>query len=152
MRKIIINTFVCGIVVCLFLCFSTLAPVSAQDTTDQIISQLDEILTQNPLPSGQKAQTIKIAEDNTITFTIMRVTEGAGLKPHFHKTHDEVIYVIRGTGQIFVNDKWVDVKPGSVHFNPIGKVHSSKQTGTEPLIGISIFTPAMKEPDRHFVQ
>ena len=152
MRNIIINTFVCGIVVCLFLCFSTLAPVSAQDTTDQIISQLDEILTQNPLPAGQKAQTIKIAEDNTITFTIMRVTEGAGLKPHFHKTHDEVIYVIRGTGQIFVNDTWIDVKPGSVHFNPMGKVHSSKQTGNEPLVGISIFTPAMKEPDRHFVQ
>ena len=152
MRKAFISASVCVVAVCLLLSPIIVVPVNAQDTTEQIISQLDDILNQNPLPAGQKAQTIKIAEDNTITFTIMRVTEGAGLKPHLHKTHDEVIYVIRGTGQIFVNDTWIDVKPGSVHFNPMGKVHSSKQTGNEPLVGISIFTPAMKEPDRHFVQ
>jgi len=151
MRRLIISASIC-VVSWLFLSLSTLTPANAQDTTEQILSQLDEILNQNPLPAGQKAQVIKIAEDNTITFSIMRVTEGAGLKPHFHKTHIEAIYVIRGTGQIFVNDKWVDVKPGSVHFNPMGKVHSSKQTGTEPLVAISIFTPAMKEPDRHFVE
>jgi mannose-6-phosphate isomerase-like protein (cupin superfamily) len=34
----------------------------------------------------------------------------------------------------------------------MGKVHSTKVTGNEPLVVISIFTPAMKEPDRHFVE
>ena len=30
---------------------------------------------------------------------------------------------------MFINDKWVDVRAGSLHFNPIGKVHASKVTG-----------------------
>jgi nucleoid DNA-binding protein len=45
----------------------------------------------------------------------------------------------------------VDVKPGTFHFNPINKVHGSKNTGKEHLVLLSIFTPAMKETDRHFV-
>ena len=152
MRRIILSTSICGIVVYLFLSFSILALVSAQDTTEQIISQLDEILKANPLPSGQKAQLIKIAEDNTMTLNILRSTEGAELKQHIHKTHDETVYIIRGTAQMFINGKWVDLKPGSIHFNPMGKVHGLKQTGTEELVGLSIFTPALKEADRHFVQ
>jgi mannose-6-phosphate isomerase-like protein (cupin superfamily) len=44
------------------------------------------------------------------------------------------------------------MKPGTLHFNPMGKVHSLKTTGNEPVVIISIFTPAMKETDRHFVE
>jgi quercetin dioxygenase-like cupin family protein len=121
MRRIVISATVCGIVACLFLFLFPLAPLNAENTTEQIISHVDEILKENPLPSGQKAQLIKIAEDDTITFYVFRGTEGAEVKPHIHKTHDETIYVIKGTGQIFVNGKWVDLKPGSLHFNPMGE-------------------------------
>jgi mannose-6-phosphate isomerase-like protein (cupin superfamily) len=141
-----------GIVVCLFLFFGTSSPVNSADTTAQIITQVDEILKENPLKAGEKVQTIKIAEDDTVTFFLTRMGEGFELKPHVHKTHDESVYVIKGTGQMLVNDKWVGVKAGSIHFNPIGKVHSTKNTGNEPLVIISIFTPRMKEPDRHFVE
>ncbi len=146
------NVAICGIVVCLFLFFGTSAPVHSADTTVQIINDVDQILKDNPLKAGEKIQLIKVAEDNTITFFVIRFVEGAELKSHFHKTHDEAVYVIRGTGQMLVNDKWVDVKPGSVHFNPLSKIHSTKNTGTGDLVIISIFTPGMKEPDRQFVQ
>jgi mannose-6-phosphate isomerase-like protein (cupin superfamily) len=48
---------------------------------------------------------------------------------------------------MLVNDKWIDIKPGTLHFNPMGKVHSTKNNGNEPLVTISIYTPAMREPD-----
>jgi len=146
------NITICGIVIFLFIFIATLASINAADTTEQIIKQIDQILSENPLPIGQKAQMIKIAEDDTVTIFVGRMTEGAGLKPHFHKTHDETVYVIKGTVQMFINDKWVDLKPGSLHFNPMGKVHGITKTGNEPTVIISIFTPALKEPDRHFVQ
>lgn len=152
MRRIVIGATICGIVVCLFLFLLTSAPLNAKITTEQIISNIDEILNKNPLPAGKKGQLIKIAGDDTMDLYVGRMTEGAGVKPHIHKTHDETLYVIKGTGQMFVNGKWVDLKPGSLHFNPMGKVHGIKQTGAEPLVLISIFTPAMKEMDRHFVQ
>ncbi len=118
----------------------------------QIFSQIDELLEKNPLPSGQKAQIIKIADNDAATISLIRSIEGAGLKPHFHRTHNETLYAIKGEGQLYINDKWVDFKPGGVHFNPVGKTHTTKQVGTEPFVFISIFTPGMEDPDRQFVE
>jgi mannose-6-phosphate isomerase-like protein (cupin superfamily) len=146
------NITLCGIVVFLSIFLATLVSIDAADTTSQIINHIDEILQANPLKAGEKAQTITIAQDDTISLLVLRVTPGVWVKPHVHKTHDETAYVIKGTGQLLINDKWVDIKPGSLHFNPMGKVHSVKSTGNEPLVVISIFTPAMKETDRHFVK
>jgi mannose-6-phosphate isomerase-like protein (cupin superfamily) len=73
----------------------------------------------------------------------LRVVEGAEVKSHLHKTHDEIVLGIKGIGQMMVGDKWVDMKPGTIHFTPMGKAHASKIIGKEPLVVISIFTPAM---------
>jgi mannose-6-phosphate isomerase-like protein (cupin superfamily) len=118
----------------------------------QIISQIEELLKKNPLPEGQKSQEIKISENDNASISLIRSVEGAGLKPYFQATHDETMYIVKGTGQLLVNDKWVDLKPGIIHFNPVGKTHAYKQIGAEPLVFISIFTPGMKDPDRQFVE
>jgi len=146
------NTCIGGIVICLFIFFATLTFTNAADTTSQIVAQVDQILKENPLKVGQNIQRIKVAEDDTITVFVVRLGEGAEIKAHFHKSHDETVYVIKGTGRMLVNDKWTDIKPGTFHFNPMGKVHQTKNTGDEPLVAISIFTPAMREPDSHFVE
>ncbi len=146
------NIAIYGIVIFLFIFISTLVSINAADTTSQIIANIEEILNANPIKAGEKVQMINIAQDDTITLFVVRAIEGFLLKSHFHKTHDETVCVIKGTGQMLINDKWVDIEPGSLHFNPTGKIHSIKQTGNEPLVVISIFTPALKEPDRHFVE
>lgn len=143
---------ICGILGCLFLFSIALTPVNAADTTEQIIKQIDDILKENPLKPGEKAQTIKIAEDNTATVLVLRLLEGVEVKSHFHKTHDEIVVFIKGRGQTTIGDKTMDMKPGTIHFNPMGKVHATKNIGNEPLVVISIFTPAMRELDRQFVQ
>jgi len=136
---------------CLVLSFAIVVPAKAVNTTEQILTQIDDILAANPLKATEKAQIINVAQDDTVTVNVARAREGAGLKPHIHKTHDEMIYIIKGTGQMFINGKWIDVKPGTVHFNPMNKVHTTRNTGKEDLVLLSIFTPAMKEPDRHYV-
>lgn len=146
------NISICGIVICLFFILATLTNLNAADTTSQIITHVDEILKQNPLKAGEQVQLINIARDDTITVNVVRIIEGAEAKRHFHKTHDETLCVIKGTGQTMINDQWVDIKPGSVIFNPMTKVHSAKNTGSGELVFISIFTPAMKEVDINFVQ
>jgi quercetin dioxygenase-like cupin family protein len=146
------NISICGMVGCLLLSLAISVPIYAADTTDQILTHYEEIFKANPLKPGEAVQMIKVAEDNTITFYVARIIEGAEVKPHFHKTHNETVYVIKGTGRQMVNDKWFDIQPGSVHFNPMTKVHSTKNTGSGELVIISIFTPAMKEMDRNFVQ
>jgi len=140
-----------GIVVCLFFFFA-LTTVQAADTTEQIIKRVDDILKENPLKPGEKAQTIKIAEDNTTTVLVLRFLEGVEIKSHLHKTHDEIVIFVKGNGQTTIGNKTMDMKPGTIHFNPMGKVHATKNIGNEPLVVISIFTPAMREPDRQFVE
>ena len=144
--------FYSAVFVCLVLLSFTISSSQAEDTTDQILTQVDDILNANPLKAGEKIQMINIAQDDTVSSVLIRFAEGAEVKPHFHKTHDEIVYVIKGSGQMLVNDKWADVKPGTVHFNPMNKVHSTRNTGKDPLVVFSIFTPSMKEPDRNFVE
>ncbi len=138
--------------VCLVLSFLAICSAQAANTTDQILTQVDDILNANPLKAGEKFQMINVAQDDTVSFLVIRFAEGGEVKPHFHKMHDEIVYVIKGSGQMLVNDKWIDVKPGTVHFNPMNKVHATRNTGKDPLVVLSIFTPSMKEPDRNFVE
>jgi len=141
-----------AVLVCLVLSSFAMCSAQAANTTDQILAQVDDILNANPLKADEKVQMINVAQDDAVTFLLIRFTEGAQVKPHFHKIHDEIVYVIKGSGQMLVNDKWIDVKPGTVHFNPMNKVHSTRNTGKDPLVILSIFTPSMKEPDRNFVE
>jgi quercetin dioxygenase-like cupin family protein len=141
-----------GIILFLFASFAILAPANGADTTWQIMTHIDEVLKKNPLPAGEKSQLIKIAEDDTISVFVVRMMPGAKLGPHYHEKHDEIEYVIRGTAQLLVNDKWVDIKPGSIHFNPTRKVHAARNNGNQPLIVLIAFTPAMKVTDRHFLK
>jgi hypothetical protein len=95
------NIVILAIFICLFL-FSSLT--YAQDIS-QVVSNLDEILKANPLePGATKAQITKF-EDDTATVLVIQNVVGLVLKPHFHKTHSETIYVAKGSGQIFSNDK-----------------------------------------------
>ena len=142
----------CGIIVFLSIFLVGLVSVNAADTTEQFVSTIDQILKDNPMKAGQKAQKITIAEDDTISLYVFRLLPGVFIKPHFHKTHDESIYFIKGTAQMLINNKWVDMKPGTLHFNPMGKVHSLKAVGSEPVVIISVFTPAMRVVDRHFLK
>lgn len=146
------KVFYLAVFMCLVFSSFAISSSQAANTTDQILTQVDDILNANPLKEGEKIQIINVAQDDTVSCLLIRFTEGAEIKPHFHKTHDETVYVIKGSGQMLVNDKWIDVKPGMVHFNPMNRVHSTRNTGKEPLVILSIFTPCMKEPDRNFVE
>jgi quercetin dioxygenase-like cupin family protein len=140
------------ILLAFFCSFLAINSARAEDTTSQVLAQVDEILAKNPLKAGEKMQLIKVAETGAVSVLIIRLLQGGEVKPHFHKTHEETVYVIKGSGQMLVNDKWVELKAGTIHFNPMNAVHATKNNAEEPLVAVSVFTPSMKEPDRHFVQ
>jgi len=123
-----------------------------KDTVRQIIAQVDEILKDNPVPAGEKSRAVKLVDDDAISIIVSCMLEGAELNPHYHKKHAETEYFIRGTGQLLVDDRWVEVEAGSLHFNSAHAVHAIRNTGTEPLVVLVLFTPGMKETDRHFTE
>lgn len=121
-----------------------------KDALRQIITRVDEILKDNPVPAGEKSRAVKLVDDDAISIIVSCMLEGAELKSHYHEKHAETEYFIRGAGQLLVDDRWVEVGAGSLHFNPSHAVHAIRNTGTEPLVVLVLFTPGMKETDRHF--
>jgi mannose-6-phosphate isomerase-like protein (cupin superfamily) len=139
----------CGTLV--FLLFAFVPFAGAADPLSQAVVNYADILKANPLPAGDKAQTIKVGEDETASVFVGRFTPGVEVKPHFHKAHSETIFVIEGSGQMVIDGNVVEIKPGTVHFNGKGKIHSVKNTGSSDLIVIQVFAPQWKEPDRVMV-
>jgi len=123
-----------------------------KDALRQIIARVDEILRDNPVPAGEKSRAVKLVDVDAISIIVSCMLEGAELKSHYHEKHAETEYFIRGTGKLLVGDRWVEVGAGSLHFNPAHAVHAIRNTGTEPLVVLVLFTPGMKETDRHFTE
>jgi quercetin dioxygenase-like cupin family protein len=138
-------------VVFILLFFACASSVGAADPAGQIVVDYGVVLKASPMPPGEKTQLIPVGSDESASVAVGRYAPGAELKPHFHKTHSETVYVIEGAGLRTIEGKEINVKPGSIHFNPMGKVHAIKNTGNVDMIFLSIFTPAMKGPDRVYV-
>jgi quercetin dioxygenase-like cupin family protein len=63
---------------------------------------------------------------------------------HKHEKEDEIIYVISGHGETKVGDLTYPLEPGMAVFTEPGIEHGVKNTGTEPLVMISVFSPPVR--------
>ena len=132
-----------------FLLFVLVGFAHAAGPASQPIVNYAEILKANPLPAGDMSQAIQVATDETTTLNVARFAPGAEVKPHMHKTHSETLYVIEGSGQMVIDGKETDIKPGSIIHIPMNTVHSAKLPGG--LTALQVFAPEWKEPDRVMV-
>jgi quercetin dioxygenase-like cupin family protein len=133
-----------GTSVLLLFVFAGLA--GAAGPASQAVVNYAEILKANPMAAGDTAQAIQVASDETATVNVARFAPGAEVKPHIHKTHSKTLYVIEGSGQMVIDGKETEIKPGSVIHIPMNAVHSAKITGG--LTALQVFAPEWKEPDR----
>ncbi len=63
---------------------------------------------------------------------------------HVHQKEEEIIYVISGCGETKVGDRTLPLEPGAAVFTEPGVEHGVKNTGTEPLVLISVFSPPVR--------
>jgi len=135
-----------GLVV-LFILGLSFHPLGAQTQVPKIQSVqwvIEHVKLQNPnVPIRLFQQGEKV--------TVNVVTPKTPLKAHYHATHEEVVYIIRGHGKMRLGDKDEEVKAGDIIYIPKKTVHSFI-----PLSGdcqaLSIFAPAFDGKDRVFVE
>ena len=81
---------------------------------------------------------LKLPED-------LNLTTNKDQKPligrHIHLTVDEIIFVYKGEGEMYINGKWVPVKGGDLHVCPRGVAHCTRALPGKELQYISIFAP-----------
>jgi hypothetical protein len=83
---------------------------------------------------------------------LIQVRQNAELKGHYHKYHDEVIYVKKGSGIATLDDTRYLIKPGSILQVPNKTVHKFLNTGDEVFIAVSIFSPSYDGRDIKFIK
>jgi len=98
-------------------------------------------------------------EGANVTTAVVGVHESAsvhhllvkeGVAAHYHRTHDETVTVLAGTGVLALGAEEHEVGPGTVVLVPRGTVHALRVTGA-PVEAVSVFSPAFDGEDRIFV-
>jgi quercetin dioxygenase-like cupin family protein len=64
--------------------------------------------------------------------------KGAPLGRHIHTQIDDLLYVYKGQGEIYLNGKWTPTKAGDFHANPRGVAHSIRTAEDEEIWVIAI--------------
>jgi mannose-6-phosphate isomerase-like protein (cupin superfamily) len=76
-----------------------------------------------------------------------RVASGSRTAPHYHRKTEEIYYILRGQGEMTINDQPQSVGPLDAIAIPPGAVHSILNTGSEPLVFLCTCAPAYEHED-----
>lgn len=68
---------------------------------------------------------------------------GEGFEPHVHPLSEELLIVLEGSGEVFLDDKWIPVSKGDIVYAPEGVPHGTRNNSktNEDLIMIGIGIP-----------
>jgi quercetin dioxygenase-like cupin family protein len=73
---------------------------------------------------------------------VIRVHAGQTVKPaHSHPNGEEVIYILRGSGRVYVDGAVEPVREGTAVLFPQGTVHMLQNSGPEEMKVICFFAP-----------
>lgn len=71
----------------------------------------------------------------------MGTAELTGSNSGTHRTEDEIIYFLSGTGSAFVGERHVRIQPGVTMYVPRGVKHGFKNEGAEPVRFVWVVAP-----------
>jgi len=69
----------------------------------------------------EKAEELMI---NCKLYARITILPGSSIGMHVHENDEEMVYVISGSGQAYINDEYINIAQGETHFARQGKKHS----------------------------
>ncbi len=84
-------------------------------------------------PRGAKGRVAMITQD---------VSPGTSIPIHLHENEDEVIFIQSGQGEATLGDSSVTLAAGSTLYVPQGTWHGGRNSGTETLKWVAIYSPS----------
>ena len=137
---------VIGSIVLAFLIGQVLAAPTAKyliDATpgEDVLIHLDEWYTNNPIKEGAVSRSDNVFSSPRSAVFVGTLKDPKGIGRHIHVTVDEIIFVYKGEGEMYINGKWVPVKAGTLHVCPRGVAHATRALPGKELLSFNIFTP-----------
>lgn len=75
------------------------------------------------------------------------IAPGQSTLSHYHRSTEELYYVIEGTGLLRINARQIEIKPGDAHLIRPGDEHCVTCMGDEPLRILCICAPPYQHED-----
>ncbi|MCF6155596.1 MAG: cupin domain-containing protein [Candidatus Brocadia sp.] len=116
------------------------------------VQNIEEIANKNPLGEDEDVKITDVGENKNSSMHLIQVRENGELRPHYHKRHDEVIYVKKGSGIATLNGTRYLIKPGSILQVPGKTVHKFLNTGSEQFMAVSIISPPFDGRDEKIIK
>jgi len=80
-----------------------------------------------------------------LAVALVSVKPGGRLERHVHEVEEQVIHVIAGSGEHYVDGRPAPLAPGTVFHLPRGSVHEMVNTGEDELLFITVYNPHSAE-------
>jgi quercetin dioxygenase-like cupin family protein len=101
---------------------------------------LDEYFAGHPLKEAEPTRADKVFASPRCVVNLVQ-NKGPLIGPHLHSSADEIVFVYKGSGEMYLNGKWTPVKAGDLHVCPRGTPHATRVVGDSQMEVISIFAP-----------
>ena len=86
-----------------------------------------------------------MVSDTNLMFVRAQLPPGEAHRFHFHPKMEEILYVLSGTAEQWVEKEKRNMKPGDSLYLPVGIVHGTYNTGGELLDFLAVLSPAKSE-------
>ena len=116
-------------------------PTKFPEVYSSTVKNIEDVAEKNPLGEGEEVKITDVGENKNSSMHLVQVCKNGELHLHYHKRHDEVVYVKKGSGIATLDGTRYMVKPGSILQVPAKTVHKFLNTGGEPFVAVSIFSP-----------
>ncbi len=111
---------------------------------EDVLIHLGEWFAKNPIKEGElnRSDNVFLSPRSAVNIASTKDPKGiGGLGTHMHVSVDEIVFVYKGEGEMYINGIGVPVKAGDLHFCPRGVSHGTRALPGKELSFFNIFTP-----------
>ena len=122
-------------------------PTSFPEFFTPEIKYIDDIVDKKSLADDENVKIVLLGKDKSTSVYLYQIRQDAEMEAHLHKSHDEILYIKKGSGVLILNGTRHMVKEGMVVMIPRTTIHKYVNTGKEINIAVSMFSPPFDGKD-----
>jgi mannose-6-phosphate isomerase-like protein (cupin superfamily) len=78
-----------------------------------------------------------------VSVSILRVSPGSSASIHLHEEQVDSIYILKGSGRVYINGEWLTIGEGDYIYVPRGEEHGIENNGEEELVLLATHSPPL---------
>lgn len=95
--------------------------------------------------------TPEMNQSDRLSFNVVNIKPGNTVKPaHSHKNHEELVYILSGSGNAYIDGKVYDIETGTALLFSEGSIHMLRNAGDVDMKVACFFTPSATLKDYTF--